>query len=267
MEKYIFTIVCLLSISIVAEAKITTHDQLIHTVERSRVVSMRIIKAHALIGIHNQYKHPEKELEESYLLLEQNLHDIEIYLHTHQDEVDGRLLMLIDEASMYFSKLKENDLLHDTRVERAIDFFNALEKSRVNINKAAEILTRDKLKRDPVFFTTRIATIGQKMAAVYLYKSWGIALPKRDEHFEVMTRKSKKSIAALGIFLQNKGGKLNVEQQKEAEKGIRAMQNQLMFFVMSKSMKQLIPSLLYKKANNIEQEGIIIEKLLAFPDK
>jgi len=138
-----------------------------------------------------------------------------------------------------------------------------LEKSRVNINKVAEILTREKSERDPMFYTTRISTIGQKMAAVYLYKIWGIALPKLNEHFEMMIRKSKKSIMLLSTYIQKSGNILSPEQKDEAQKSIATMQYHLKFFIMARNMKQFVPSLLYNKANMIEQETKKIEKLLS----
>jgi len=261
LKKWIISLTLLISLSTYIKAEINTHMELIHVVERSRVLSMRIIKAHGLISIHNRFRNPSEELERSYTALKTNLIEMQSYLQSHASEVDPQLIPLIQNAQKHFAKLEKEDLLHNLQAERAIDFFLALEKCRVQINKAAEILTKDNSKRDPIFFTTRISTIAQKMGAVYLYKTWGIELPKLDKHFAVMTRKSKKSIAALNKYTQRLGSKLSPEEKEEAKKSITTMQKQLQFFIMSQELKHFIPSLLYSKANTIEAESLKIEKL------
>jgi len=252
----------LLAATLTVHAEIPTPTDLTHTIERSRVLSMRIIKAHALLGLNSRFKNPDKELEESYQALNNNLIDIHTFLQKNPSGTNDQLLMLIEKAQQNFAMLKDKDLLHDIDPKRAIDFFKALEKSRVQINKAAEILTKETAKRDPVFYTTRLSTIAQKMAAVYLYKTWGIALPKLDEHFAMMTRKSGKSIKALNQFAQQASGDISAEQKKEIEQSIQAMKDQLTFFIMARKFKHFIPSLLYNKANTIEDENDKIEGIL-----
>ena len=181
-----------------------------------------------------------------------------MYLSKHPKEVDPAIPPLIQKAQEFFAKLQKGDLLHATDAKHAIPFFLALEKSRVQINKVAEILTKDAAQRDYVFFTTRISTIAQKMGAVYLYKVWGIALPDLDKHFAMMTKKSTKSIAALKQFAQ----KLQGQAKQDVLGNIKKMQEQLQFFIMSRRFKSFIPTLLYDKSNKIEQENIKIEKTL-----
>ena len=262
MKSYIFTVLCLVGMSLSLDADISSVDDLNHVVEKSRVVSMRIIKVHALESIKNRYKNPKEELESSFRLLKSNLNNIDQYLKSHASEVDPSILVLIDEARKHLAKLEKDDLLHDTSNEHAVAFFKAVEKCRVKVNKVAEILTKDKSKRDPVFFTTRIATIGQKMAAVYLYKAWGIPLPDLDKHFAMMIKKSTKSIKALHTFVNASKIDFSDADKAQANRSIESMQKQLNFFIMSKSMKRFIPALICKKADTIEQEGIKIEKLL-----
>ena len=62
-------LVLLGGISLTLSANVANVTDLTHTVERSRVLSMRIIKSHALIATHNAFQHPEKKLEEDYRAL------------------------------------------------------------------------------------------------------------------------------------------------------------------------------------------------------
>ena len=251
-------IILFVTSSLTLSANITDKIDLMHTLERSRVLSMRIIKSHALVGTGNPFNNPEKQLEKDYTALKKNLTDAHDYLVNHPQDVDTAIPPLIQKAQEYFAKLAEGDLLHAADADHAIPFFQALEKSRVQINKAAEILTQDKAQRDYVFFTTRISTIAQKMGAVYLYKVWGIALPDLDKHFAMMTKKSAKSMKALKNFAQ----KLDEKTRKDVLDNIKEMQLQLQFFIMSRRFKSFIPTLLYDKSNRIEQENIKIEKIL-----
>ena len=252
-------IVLLGGISLSLSAHVANTVDLTHTLERSRVLSMRIIKSHALLGTGNNFHHPEKQLEEDYHALKTNLDDVQSYLASHPKAVDVAIPPLIQKAQHHFAELQQDDLLHNTDAKHALSFFQALEKSRVQINKAAEILTRDTTKRDYIFFTTRISTIAQKMGAVYLYKVWGIALPDLDQHFAMMTKKSAKSMGALKKFAQHLKG----QTQKEVLEKIKRMQSQLQFFIMSRRFKSFIPTLLYDKSNKIEEENIQIEKMLS----
>ncbi len=245
-------------LSLSLSANITNQTDLMHTLERSRVLSMRIIKSHALIGTGNPFNNPEKQLEKDYTALKANLTDSRNYLVKHPHDVDPAVLPLVQKAQEHFAKLTQGDLLHAADAEHAIPFFQALEKSRVQINKAAEILTKDKAQRDYVFFTTRISTIAQKMGAVYLYKVWGIALPDLDKHFEVMTKKSAKSMEALKNFAQKLDGKI----KNDVLDAIKEMRLDLQFFIMSRQFKSFIPTLLYYKSNKIEQRNIEIENIL-----
>ena len=251
-------IILFVTSSLTLSANITDKIDLTHTVERSRVLSMRIIKSHAFIATHNAFQHPEKKLEEDYRALKKNLHDVQMYLSKHPKEVDPAIPPLIQKAQEYFAKLQKDDLLHATDAKHAIPFFSALEKSRVQINKAAEILTKDAAQRDYVFFTTRVSTIAQRMGAIYLYKVWGIALPNLDKYFVMATKKSTKSIAALKQFAQ----KLQGQVKQDVLDNVKKMHEQLQFFIMSIRFKSRIPTLLYDKSNKFEEESIKIEKIL-----
>ncbi len=254
-KKYIlFLGACSLSLS----ANIHSKTDFIHTLERSRILSMRIIKSYALIGTRNSFNNPKKQIEKDYTALKNNLTDSHNYLIKHSKDIDTAIPPLIQKAQTYFAKISKDNLLHTIDANHAIPFFQTLEKSRVEINRATEILTKDKKQRDYLFFTTRISTIAQKMGAIYLYKVWGIALPNLDKHFAMMIRKSTKSIKSLKKSTQ----KLDEKIQKDVLNNIKKMQLELQFFIMSRRFKSFIPTLLYNKSNKIEQENIEIEKIL-----
>ena len=240
-----------------AHGGIKNERELTHKIESSRVLCMKIIKSHALIGTKNHFNDPDTQMKNDYGALNNNLLDINQYLASHPSENLQKVKALTEHAAEIFSQLKKNDLLHQNGADKAIAFFKVLEKTRVDINKAAEIMTAKKEKRDVYFFTTRLSTIAQKMAAVYLYKTWGIALPKLDEHFAVMTRKSGKSIKALEKFAQ----KLQPKEKEAVLKKTHIIKNQIMFFIMSRQMKGHIPTLLYDKSNKIEYMNHEIEDI------
>ncbi len=205
---------------------------------KQRMYTQRMLKDYAMIGMGNTFGNPQKDLQEI-------VHDFEDHLNAliafnKDPETDASL----KKVQALWEPIKAELSTPPTK-EKAGKMQEDLEALLHQANKAVGLFAKQtgKVSGEIINISGRQRMLSQRMASLYMLKVWGIDDPKF----------KKKMDDAMKLFSQSldklMAAKMSTPPIQDLLK--KAKQSFMFFEIMNRSSSKFIPSLIYKKSNDI----------------
>ncbi|MCI5166962.1 MAG: hypothetical protein D3903_12930 [Candidatus Electrothrix sp. GM3_4] len=242
--RYLLTLTAFTTLFFCTEVSANASAKDVHEMAGICMQANRILKDYALVGMGVEYHDPAKDLKENLELIEKEIKDLEGH---KQNEKLAAEIMEIEESwhaiKPEFEKTPDKSKMHDLRV--------MVEKFTDRCEEIAEDIAKDtgiKGEHD-VVLVAELGMESQRLAALYLMKSWGVTDPDYEEEVKEIVAQTEKIYKELMEADEKLVSKEIKEQLKKVEKDFIA------FSVMATSKSgRFMPSAAEKMASKIFQE-------------
>lgn len=212
--------------------------QAVDVAGKQRMFTQRMLKNYAMIGLKNKFGHPKEDLDKIISLFQKHLEAL-IAFNTEKDthESLNKVLVLWKPIKKLLKQTPSKD--NAGRMQEALDSLLS------QANDATYLFAKQtgKASGEIINISGRQRMLSQRMANLYMFKVWGIDDPKFKD----------KMTKALALFKTSQE-KLLASSMNTDEITIlltRAKKSFMFFEIMNKSNSKFIPSLIYKKSNDI----------------
>ena len=215
---------------------------------KQRMFTQRMLKNYAMVGLGNAFGNPEEDLKRIIYLFEEHLNALIIFNKdtlTNESLLKVQTLWIPIKLSLSKTPTKAN----------AGKMQEDLETLLKQANDATQLFAKQtgKASGEIINISGRQRMLSQRMASLYMFKVWGI----NDLQFK------DKMTKALALFKTSQE-KLLASTMNTAEIRTLLLQSKksFMFFeMMNKSTTKFIPTLIYKKSNDILKNMNIVTGL------
>ena len=236
LTRIILPFLLLSSFSIAMEIKDLA--QAVDVAGKQRMFTQRMLKDYAMVGLENKFGNPDEDLKKIMGFFEEHL---------------NALINFNKDSETNESLLKVKKLWNTTKIalgkapskENAGKMQEGLEVLLKQANDATQLFAKQtgKASGEIINISGRQRMLSQRMASLYMLKVWGV----NDAQFQEKMNK------ALALFKSSQE-KLLVSKMntKEITTLLQKSKKSFMFFeMMNKSKSKFIPTLIYKKSNDI----------------
>ena len=234
--KYIFTFSILTNSLLAVDIK-NVYDA-VDISGKQRMFTQRMLKDYAMIGMQNSFGSPDKDLKKIMGEFEDNLHALHDYTKNKKIKKSAKK---VEALWLPIKKVLENS---PTKSEVA-KLQESLELLLSASNETTGLFAKEtgKASGKVVDMSGRQRMLSQRMASLYMLKVWGVDDDKFKEKMKDSMELFKSSLEEL------QKSEFNTD---EINGLLTDVEKSFMFFeVMNKSSKVFIPSLIYKKSNDI----------------
>ncbi|MDQ7084149.1 MAG: hypothetical protein Q9M36_04105 [Sulfurovum sp.] len=239
MHKLLKNILILVLLSSAIQAN--DSSTMIHAINQQKVLLQQILKEYAFLGMENHFKNSTKKLEThlkeytvNFALLEANLKSKDAKVPLKKSHI------LWSSLKEYFQTTpsKEKVLTLQKETDKLLQLLSILMKT---------VLTETKNSSSNIVSIAGYqGVIIERMAALYMIKTWGISDPK-------FNFKMRESIT----FFNNSLYKMleSPETSPSNQKAVKKVMRSFKFFeIMNRSKTKFIPTLIYSKTSNIHKQ-------------
>ena len=214
---------------------------------KQRMYTQRMLKDYAMIGMKNSFGNPTEDLKVIIGEFEEHLQSLANYSKNKE------IKKSTDTIKILWEPIKKN--LKGKPVKEEV---TSLQEKLEELLKASDTLTHlfaDESGKNVgkiVDMSGRQRMLSQRMASLYMLKVWGV----NDEKFK------EKMDDAMKLF---KNSLKTLEESKMNDKEIKSLlvkvKRSFMFFeIMNRSSSTFIPTLIYKKSNDILKNMDLVTK-------
>ena len=218
--------------------EITSPTHAVDIAGKQRMFTQRMLNDYAMVGMGNTFGKPGEDLKKISADFQDHMESLSAY--TKSDEVKKS----IEKVEVLWTPLKQT--LSETPSKEKV------EKLQVDLDallKAADDTTKlfaresGKASGETVNKAGRQRMLSQRMASLYMLKVWEVDDPQFKTKLDDAMKLFKTSLAEL------EKSSLNTDEIKTL---LAKVKRSFMFFeMMSKSKSKFVPTLIYKKSNDI----------------
>ena len=208
---------------------------------KQRMFTQRMLKDYAMIGMKNSFGNANKDLNSTISEFEDHLHSL------HDYTKNSKITKSTKKAEEIWLPIKKT-LQNPPSKSKVVKLQADLEELLSISNDVTGLFAKETGKESGkiVDMSGRQRMLSQRMASLYMLKVWGID----DDKFK------KKMKSAMHLFKSSleelQKSKLNTD---EINRLLDNVEKSFMFFeVMNRSDSVFIPSLIYKKSNDILED-------------
>ena len=235
--KMSFTTISILATSLSA-VEITSSSHAVDIAGKQRMFTQRMLKDYAMVGMGNTFGKPGEDLKQISLAFQDHMESLAAY--TKSDDVKKSITKL----ESLWKPLKQ--ILSETPSKEKV------EKLQIDLDtllKAADDTTKmfakesGKASGEIVNKAGRQRMLSQRMASLYMLKVWEVHDPQFKTKLDDAMKLFKDSLSEL------EKSDLNTDEIKAL---LTKVKRSFIFFeMMSKSKSKFVPTLIYKKSNDI----------------
>jgi len=231
----IILLTSLVSVSVYA-VEIKTDADAVNIAGKQRMYSQRMIKDYAMVGMENTFGDPKNDLQKTADAFSDGLTSLKTYTK------DAKIQEKIKETESFWKDVKK-ELLATPDKNKALQLRSNTDKLFLLSNEITGMLSGEKSK-NIVNISGKQRMLSQKMASLYMFKVWNIdGDTKFDSSLKETMNEFKDNHSILKEYKEN---------TPEIKKNLSKVSRYFKFFeIMSKSKSKFVPSLIYKKSNDI----------------
>ncbi|SFV68986.1 Nitric oxide-responding transcriptional regulator Dnr (Crp/Fnr family) [hydrothermal vent metagenome] len=235
--KMSFTVISMLTISLSA-VEITSPTDAVDIAGKQRMFTQRMLKDYAMVGMGNTFGNPEEDLKKISVAFQDHMESLLAY--TKSDDTK-KSIAKVEALWKPLYKILVNAPSKEKVEKLQIDLDTLLKAS----DDTTKLFVKEsgKASGEIVNKAGRQRMLSQRMASLYMLKVWGVDDSQFKKKLDNAMKLFKDSLSDL------EKSDLNTD---EINVLLAKVKRSFMFFeMMSKSKSKFVPTLIYKKSNDI----------------
>ena len=218
--------------------EVSSSTQAVDIAGKQRMFTQRMLKDYAMIGMKNTFGKPDEDLKNVVGSFDDATNALLTYAKSDE------LKQSIEKMKILWTPLKQV-LSEDATIEKVSKLQEDLEVLLKAADDTTKLFAKEsgKVSDEVVNMSGRQRMLSQRMAGLYMLKVWGVEDPQFKEKMLKTMELFKTSLTEL------EKSELNTE---EITKLLAKVKRSFIFFeMMNKSKSKFVPTLIYKKSNDI----------------
>jgi len=241
-------VLVLLLVSSLEAVEIKNIGEAIDIAGKQRMFTQRMLKDYGMIGIGVSFGNPQEDLKKT-------MEEFDLHLKALEEFSKGTQIEKVLKREEGSWKSVKSMLLNKPSKENALKLKESLDNLLKVSNDITEMFSKktgDKTG-EIINIAGRQRMLSQKMASLYMFKVWGIDNKVINKELDDSMKLFEDSLKKL------KNSKLNNDEIKSL---LKKVEEDFSFFkIMNRTSNKFIPSLIYKKSNEILKNMDKITKL------
>ena len=222
--------------------EIASAEEAVNIAGKQRMYTQRMLKDYAMVGMNNSFGDPQGDLEKTIADFNDHLKSLKAYAKS-----DETISQSLEKVEMLWGPIQK-ELQENPSIEKVQKLQEDLETLLKASDDATKLFAKASGKEagEIVNIAGRQRMLSQRMASLYMLKVWGVEDPKFKTKLNDTLTLFKTSLEKL------ESAPLNNDETKAL---LAKVKRSFVFFeMMNRSKSKFVPTLIYKKSNDILQK-------------